>query len=142
MLLQRGPVSTFFSDQCETELVTTLLPIAMPVFLSLMVPVMKETTELFIFTLIGGCRYDNCPCADEKQFQKLVIALLLAPLNLIVSQLYANASGIAHGDIEPSGVHLFTIGVFVVFYHLFAILVAFECYRSLSKDIGLLTINL
>ena len=118
----------------------TVLPLAIPVFLSLLVLVMRGKflydflmpAELFVFTLVGGLGVIVVLALMKKDFRRLAVALSLALLNLIVSQVYANVSGLAHGNTELTGTHLFIVSTFIVLYHFFAFLVVFESFRSLK----------
>lgn len=62
----------------------------------------SHTREFFVFTLIGDLGMNNHLVLTKNNFKKLAIVLLLESLNLIVSQTYANWSGIAHGGTEPA----------------------------------------
>lgn len=118
-----------------------MFPFATPVLLSLLILVTRGkflydffiSAELFVFTLVGGLGVIVVLALMKKDFRKLAVTLSLALLNLIVSQVYTYVSGLAHGNTELTGVHLFIVGVFIVLYHFFAFLVVFESFRSLRK---------
>jgi hypothetical protein len=118
----------------------TVFPFATPVLLSLLILVTRGkflydffiSAELFVFTLVGGLGVIVVLALMKKDFRKLAVTLSLALLNLIVSQVYTYVSGLAHGNTELTGTHLFIVSTFIVLYHFFAFLVVFESFRSLK----------
>ena len=121
--------------------VLTLIPIAAPVFLSLVALLTRGMflydflmpMELILFTLAGATGMIVMSALYNENYRKILSYVLLALANFVLAQIYANLSGLAHGDTKLTGVHVFIIAVFVSFQHLFALLTAVESFSMLKR---------
>ena len=120
---------------------TTTVPLIAPIFFSFVALITKGRflydflmpAELFAFTMIGALGMAVILILNRTSPRRLLIVLLLSALNLIVSQIYANLTGLAHGETELAGIHLFMVIVFIVLYHVFALLVILESFTALKR---------
>ncbi len=121
--------------------IISFLPICLPPALSIaffiktgrLVYDILMPAELFLFTLIGGGGMIALMLLNKESYKNLIIFTTLATLNIVVSQIYADLSGLAHGETKPVGIHLIAITIFVTLYHLLAFLVALECSRTFKE---------
>ncbi|PLV59755.1 hypothetical protein [Thermotoga sp. KOL6] len=117
------------------------IPIVLPIILSIIILIFRGKivydflmpAELFPFTLAGALSMIILGSISQKRVKKLIVLLVLSLLNLVISQVYANFSGLAHGESSIRD-HLFMVVMFIFFYHLFALLIMLECF-SLTKEI-------
>lgn len=122
-------------------IIVTLIPLGAPVFFSILELVVHGRllydflmpAELFFLTLIGGTGILVIGLIESQETRRLFIFLVLTTVNLFASQIYADLSGLAHGETELDLLHIIVMSVFVFFYHLFPLLVVIECFSILRK---------
>lgn len=124
--------------------VISTFPIAIPILLTIIVLIAKGKflydflmpAELILFTIIGSLGIIVLEIINKKKIsssKRLITYLSLAILNFLAANSYAYISGLAHGDTEPTGIHLFSMTIFIILWHIFAILNALECFRLTKK---------
>ncbi|MCD6104907.1 MAG: hypothetical protein J7J43_03890 [Thermosipho sp. (in: Bacteria)] len=124
--------------------VTSTFPVAIPVVLTLIILITKGKflydfmmpAELILFTIFSALGIIILEVVNKKSFseyKKLVLYLSLSVINFLVANIYANFTGLAHGDTELTGIHLIFIVIFIILWHLFAILTSIECFILTKK---------
>jgi len=124
--------------------VASTFPFVVPVLLTLIILITRGKflydfmmpAELILFTILAALGIIVLEIIDKKAFseyKKLVVYLSLSIINFIGANVYAYFTGLAHGDTELEGIHLFFIVIFVILWHLFAILVSIECFKLTKK---------
>jgi len=124
--------------------VTSTSPVAIPVVLTLIILITKGKflydfmmpAELILFTIFSALGIIILEIVNKKSFseyKKLVLYLSLSVINFLVANIYANFTGLAHGDTELTGIHLIFIVIFIILWHLFAILTSIECFILTKK---------
>ncbi|MDI3473649.1 MAG: hypothetical protein PWQ48_1930 [Thermotogaceae bacterium] len=122
-------------------IITALIPLGAPVFFTIIELIVHGKllydffmpAELFFLTLIGGTGILVIGIINSQETRRLFIFLVLTTVNLFASQIYANLSGLAHGETELNILHIIILSVFVSFYHLFPLLVVVECFLMFKK---------
>lgn len=122
-------------------IIVALIPLGAPVFFSILELVVHGRllydflmpAELFFLTLIGGTGILVIGLIESQETKRLFTFLVLTTVNLFASQIYADLSGLAHGETELDLLHIIVMSVFVFFYHLFPLLVVIECFSILRK---------
>ncbi|MDK2785661.1 MAG: hypothetical protein PWQ80_340 [Thermotoga sp.] len=121
--------------------VLTLIPIGVPVFLSVVALLTRGVflydflmpMELVMFTFAGATGMIVLSILYSENYRRILSYTLLALTNFVLAQIYADFSGLAHGDTELTGFHIFMIAVFVILQHLFALLTVVESFAMLKK---------
>ena len=124
-----------------TFFVLTLIPILSPVFLSMVVLIIRGKflydflmpMELFPFTLTGAAGVITISILKKKSFKKLLIYSAITTMNFALTQIYTNLSGLAHGDTKLEGFHVLVVAIFVILHHILAFLVAIESFFILRR---------
>ena len=117
--------------------IVSFLPLAIPVFFTVVELISSGRllydflmpAELFLLTVIGGGGIVVLGVAGKISIKRLVVYLALDVASVGGAQVWAVLSGLAHGDTELTGVHVFAITIFAILFHLFALLVGLECVR-------------
>ncbi len=117
--------------------IVSFLPLAVPVFFTVVELISSGRllydflmpAELFLLTVIGGGGMVVLGVAGKISIKRLVVYLALDVASVGGAQVWAVLSGLAHGDTELAGVHVFAITIFAILFHLFALLVELECVR-------------
>lgn len=124
--------------------IVSTFPVVAPVLLTIIVLIRKGKflydfmmpAELILFTIIASLGIITLQIIDKKAFfeyKKLVILFSLSISNFLAANIYAYLTGLAHGDTNLNGIHLFFITIFVILWHLFAILISIECFKLTKK---------
>ncbi len=124
-------------------MITAFLPICLPPAFSIaffirtgrIVYDMLMPAELIFLTIIGGGGMITLMLLKKISPKRLIIFTTLSIANVLTSQIYANLSGLSHGDTRPTGIHLVALSIFVALYHILALSVAIECLMDLRKTV-------
>ncbi|ABR30693.1 hypothetical protein SU69_04245 [Thermosipho melanesiensis] len=121
----------------------SVLPILLPIFFSFVALFTKKgflydylmPAELIGFTIIGSIGIIFFALKKHVMVKKLIYFLTLEIASILFAQIYSVAAGLAHGDTQPVGIHAWIIGICIVLWHLFLILLCIENFKVLKKSL-------